>query len=343
MIYMNVKVALIIAFLVAGVISQSIALPKNACLRFYGEAAGLTPRHAKILFDSQRHQEAAWMLANIGETARHRQLVEEIQTRLTNSNVIEFQRLDIPAHEGETSEIYQVLLENGLKAIFKTHPRHWTTKSIVNAVLANPYSEKMASDFAEVMELNAVPLTVIRTINGMEGSLHAFVDFGVQYGYTLTEMQERKLGSRLYDGIDKPAVKQDRVIRLFQFLVYNMDGKNGTRGNTKNVKNWLAQPKLYPSARPGEASGLVALDFGAAFQNQYSAKGNHRPFNEANNDRFDLKGTMSFYLNLKNKLTANKIRKLMKGFFPNVVIQQTIDRRTYMLESFEKRINELSD
>lgn len=339
--FLAVVLALNLAFL--SVESVGNTLPKKACFRFYGASMGLTALHAKKLFDQNRHQESAWMLARIGDTARHQQLMSELKYRLLNSEVSDFKRLHIEEWEGMTSEIYIVTFKDGLKAIFKPHPRHWKEKSQQGAALANPFSEKVASDFSEALEMNSVPLTVIRTFENMEGSLHAFIDFKVFEGYSYAEMQVPKLRSWFYETVYNFEARQTSVIKLFQYLVFNMDGNNGVMGNSGNVKSWLAAPRLDPNTLPGEASGKVALDFGASFQHETSPKGRWRPYNEADNEQFSLKGTKTFYLNLKHKLTEKKIQELMRPYFSKEIIKQAIQRRSNLLSSLEKRITEITD
>lgn len=336
-------VYIVIAALV-GVAAHAIPMTNKACIRFYGQLSGLEAKHAKVLFNQKRHQESAWMLARMGETARHQELMVELENRLQYSVVARFEKLEIPDHEGQTSELYLVHFKDGLRAIFKPHPRHWTEKSQSGAVLANPYAEKAASDFSEVLEMHAVPRTVIRTINKMEGSLHAFIDFGVHEEYTWAEMNSKPLRHWYFQTVHNFAERQSNVIKLFQYLVFNMDGTgNAMNGNSGNVKNWLSTPRLDPATLPGQASGKVALDFGAAFQEKASAKGRHEPYNLASRKEFSLKGAKSFYVNLKTKLTEDKIRELMKAYFSEVAIQEAIDRRTSLLESLENRIDELTE
>lgn len=341
---MQAKIGIIVLIALWSVSTLSTPMTKKACMRFYGLSLGLGAKHAKVLLDQNRHQEAAWMLVRMGETSQHKELMAQLEQSLQNSEISHFEKLNIPSHEGLTSEIYLVHFKDGLRAIFKPHSRFWTEKEQSSAFLANPYAEKVASDFSEVLEMHVVPRTVIRTIHGMEGSLHAFIDFNVHEGYTWAEMQKISLRSWYYETVYSFADRQSNVIKLFQYLVYNMDGTGDSMGgNSGNVKKWLSIPRLDPKTLPGEASGKVALDFGASFQEEGIARGRHRPYNMASKNDFSLKGTKSFYENLTTKLTEEKIRELMKDYFSNTAIEQVISRRAKILDSMEKRIDELTE
>lgn len=306
----------------------------HLCTNFYSNfPSGLSSRHAEKLFNQKRYQEAVWMLQKTGDFERAKKLENDIRVRLSTSKIRSIKKMVVPLWEGRISELYFVTLENGLKAIFKPNPEFWTERSTHNADLANPVAEMMASLFSTELNLGMTPITILRTINGMTGSLQAFVDFNIRHEYTWSELRQHS--HLLFDHVEAPMAIQKNTMRLFDYLIYNMDR------NPSNIKQWVAGSWVIKTARPGEDSGLVLIDQATAFQEQTIAQGRFRPTNPVNDFGFDIKDQHTFYENLKHRLTPQRIRELMNGHFSKTIIQETIARRANILSSLESKFSSL--
>lgn len=273
------------------------------------------------------------MLQKTGDFERAKKLENDIRVRLSTGNVRSIKKMAIPPSEGRISELYLVTLDSGLKAIFKPNPEFWTERSTHNAALANPVAETMASLFSTELNLGMTPITTLRTLNGMTGSLQAFVDFNIRHEYTWDEL--RKYSHLLFNHVEAPMTIQKNTMKLFDYLIYNMDR------NPYNIKQWVASTQIVKTALPGEDSGLVLIDQAAAFQEQTTAQGRFRPTNPVNEFGFDVKDQRPFYENLKNRLTPERIRELMNGHFSKATIQETIARRADILSSLERKFSSL--
>lgn len=300
------------------------------CIQFYSKSRlGLTSKYAETLFKKKRYQESVWMLQKIGDFERADKLEEEIRNRLSFGKIISFNKMEIPSWEGRISELYLVTMENGLRAIFKSNAEYWTDRSTLASALANTAAEMMASLFSRELKLGMTPITVLRSINGMDGSLQTFVDFETRHDYSWEDMQ--KHSKLLSINSVEPRNIQLQTMMLFDYLIYNTDR------SPYYLKEWFASKFLFLEALPGQDSGLVLIDQAAAFQEQANAQGRFIPSNPVNRSDFNIKNQQLFYENLKTRLTEDRIRILMTGYFSKKVIQETIKRRANILAAFEKK------
>ena len=306
-----------------------------ACATSVEKAGQLTIQDAKNLVDEVRWQEGAWLLRHIGEQKMADALEDQIAVNYEKMKIKSFEKMETTT----VSEVYLVTLTNGQKGIFKPHPRHWKEKSLVNAALANPDAEVMSYLFARELQLTLVPVTVKRVIEGMEGSLQAFVELK-DLNYTYNEMQIPDLRKEVFRQVYNPMDLQARLIGLLDYLIMNMD-----RMGNKNLR-WVMKPKLDPRAKPGQGSGLVAYDNGASFQNQNQAKGKFRPENPQSInvlgstfvDPKKIDNFHPFFEALKTRLNEKRIRQLMTGVFDEVVIKQTLERRQILLDFYKNLV-----
>lgn len=140
-----------------------------------------------------------------------------IATKLENAGVATITKA---ALDGKT-EHYLVVLDGGLKAIFKPAPEHWGREATrdVWARKANVEAEVFAYEIDRAMGLGMVPPTVIRTIRGMRGSLQLWVEA---------------------DG-SKPRAGELEKLSAFDYLLNNIDRTGADFRATENSRNLLTK------------------------------------------------------------------------------------------------------
>lgn len=128
--------------------------------------------------------------------------------------------IDKVSLDGKT-EHYIVVLEGGLKALFKPAPEHWGAGATrdVWARRANVEAEVFAYEIDRVIGLGQVPPTVLRTIRGMRGSLQAWVEA---------------------DG-SKPDAVELAKLSAFDFLLNNIDRTGADFNATADSRNLLTK------------------------------------------------------------------------------------------------------
>lgn len=296
----------------------------NKVVAVESTAQGLNAADAQKLLEQNRWQEAAWLLRQVKEVEMSVTLEEQMADNLKNAPLKSFELMDTG---DSVSEVYLVTLANGQKAVFKPYAEHWKSKHPIHAAIANPLSEVMAYEFGKTLQTTLVPVTVMREINGMKGSLQAFVKMTTLL-YSYSEMQNPELYRLAHRIVHEPMEEQKKVIQLFDYLIFNTDRHPG------NLRlSWVIYPKVDPRSQVGEGSGFVAYDNGAAFQNQILAKGNYKPSRPVL-DKKNLGIYKEFFKALKEILTDEKITEIMTGKFDEVTIQQTINRRHELLRLY---------
>jgi hypothetical protein len=209
--------------------------------------------------------------------------------RLETSAVQSFDKVSL---DGKT-EHYIVILEGGLKAIFKPSPEHWGAGASrdVWARRANVEAEAFAYEIDRVIGLGMVPPTVVRTIRGMRGSLQAWVEA---------------------DG-SKPRAGELAKLSAFDYLLNNIDRTGVDFNATAESRNLLT--------RKGR---VVAIDNALSLQplQDFQAYSFKDPVNGL--DLAPLRG--AFDEGLK-RLTREKLRSIMKDPRYDEVIREIMVRR----------------
>lgn len=305
---------------------------------------------ADQLLEQNRWQEAAWLLKRTGQQMQFSELEKKITDLLTNGKIKNISRYQ-KANEDNLSEVYLVSFSNGAQAIFKPHSKYWTEKKSdkFSESLTNPNSEVMTYLFNKELELGIVPVTIKRQILQMEGSLQIFVKLETDLFLERLTVEQKV---RVTEIIEKPYTKDELTLNILDYLTFNTDRSHYydkefisplrtriNKGNRwHNRSRWLADDTLKLQGQPGEESGLVAYDNGAGFQLRSKAVGNSFP------DQIDgpignrFKEQLPFYENLKNKLTAEKIRKMMHEAFSGEIIDDVLQRRKDILKFFEDKL-----
>jgi hypothetical protein len=130
--------------------------------------------HSEILklLQENRLQEAVWLAQIKGHSELSRALLLHLEESLSTTPV---DKIFGNPYEGE-SESYDIYLDNGLHGFFKPTAEHWQNrKKAVHGWVTNVYAEVDTYQFAKLLLLPIVPVTVEREIKGMWGSLQAFV------------------------------------------------------------------------------------------------------------------------------------------------------------------------
>lgn len=290
---------------------------------------GLVAQDARQLVAQNRLQEAAWLLRQIGDFQRAADIETKIEQELLNSPIVSV----MPFFSGREhiSEAYIVTLKSGLRGFFKPAAEFWREKDSRNGILANPRAEVMAYTLNKELELNAVPVTVLRDVKNMKGSLQVFVDLKTQLDYSYNEFQDPVFRPKYFEIYDEPLRLRQRALSFFDYLTYNTDRHSG------NLETWSMANRLDPRALPGQGFGLVAIDNGAAFQNQNIARGNHPPKSPWSLDVTNVKPFRRFFETLLEKLPPEKIQSLMQDHFEQEIIDQTIERRKFLLNFYKER------
>jgi hypothetical protein len=119
-----------------------------------------------------RWQEAAWKALENGDEATYKFLEKKIESILAKSPL----HGDMELAASGSSEVYKVNLGDGVQGIFKPSLKHWKKKRIKPFHDERfPDKEVAAYAFDRAVGGHLVPVTVKRTIDGMEGSLQIFV------------------------------------------------------------------------------------------------------------------------------------------------------------------------
>lgn len=293
----------------------------------------LTKNDAQNLISEKRFQEAAWLLQQIGERSLYKSLEQKIFAELSQGSIVKVEEFKADTN---ISEIYLVTFESGLKGLFKPDPKYWTKKNQINAPNANIHAEVMAYQFARELEVVQVPVTVLRTINNVQGSLQAFVDFklppiggGWEPKYDTQVNYKKQVQREIFAWTDA----QRKDMEMFDFIIQNFDRHVG------NSQEWNFEGRYSPRLRFGAGFGRVLFDHGGAFQNRSYPTGHVRP--ELPQVIFDPKLHENFYQALQTRLTENKIRELMKDTFSEELTQQVLQQRqrtlNYLAEQMAKR------
>ncbi|MES2964231.1 MAG: hypothetical protein V4760_10100 [Bdellovibrionota bacterium] len=209
---------------------------------------------------------------------------------LETAVVISFEKAQL---DGKT-EHYLVVLEGGQKAIFKPAPEHWGPNATrdVWARKANPEAEVIAYEIDRVLGLGQVPPTVVRTIQGMRGSLQAWVEA---------------------DG-SKPRLGELEKLSAFDYLLNNIDRTGANFRATENSRNLLTR-----KGRVVAIDNSLSLQPLQDFQKQPTARD---PV--AGLDLGPLHGSFADGL---RQLSRDRLRAIMKDPRYDEVIREIMVRR----------------
>jgi len=122
----------------------------------------------------RRWQEAAWRAREAGDLAT----ADKIEKRL--ARYLQGTKLAKPKEfaTSGSSEVYFVELEGGLRGVFKPAPKFWRARRVKPFHADDSVARELAGHaFDRAVGANMVPVTVKRTIDGMEGSLQVWVTF----------------------------------------------------------------------------------------------------------------------------------------------------------------------
>lgn len=159
------------------------------------------------LFRSGQLQEAAWRARQNKVPELEFKVEAHIKQTLESDKVVDVKPLDVDSK----TEVYLVEFSNKLKAIFKPDPKHWKKTPSDNAVLSNKNAEVAAYIYSRLIGTSLVPVTVIREVDGMLGSLQAYIVSG-------KTMKESNLQGDIRDFV---------VMRYFDYLIRNADRNSG--------------------------------------------------------------------------------------------------------------------
>src|SRR5207253_2556064 len=181
-----------------------------------------------------------------------------------------------------------------------------------------------AYTMAREADMAEVPVTVKRSIEGMEGSIQSYIDVSV-----VAESPWGRAGMHAWQEIVGDSRDlQIKKMAFFDYLIFNTDRHQG------NFIYWFLDADILARMKPGQGSGVVGIDNGAAFQMQNSARGKTPPL--IDNFPKDVAPYRDFFEALRTKLTEEKIRDILKEHFSEEVIQQTILRRARILDHYQK-------
>ncbi len=258
-------------------------------------------------------QELLWTLEELGDKKSAQKVKAELKKTLERGEILEIKNLEIEGiPRGAQKEKYVVSFKDGTKALFKPDPK-------VKDFVANSDAEVSAYLLDQKLELNMVPMTVMRTINGQRGSLQYFVDNAKPAAHFVTlERYAQKFNSD-YD----PAPD----LKVFDFIFGNQD---------RHLHNYLMIPL---SNKHGGGAKVVAIDSGLMFK--------HHPKDyyiaETGGKIPNIEGLIPqkrVYYKLK-QLSDNQIRALLKDY-PNIKsegVETSIKLKNLFIKQCEEALN----
>ena len=195
-------------------------------------------------------------------------------------------------HDG--TEVYWVEFTSGVKAIFKPETRFWMKDGLEGMLRNNPQSELVAYKLSQLFGLSAVPVTVIREIDGKVGSLQAFVF-------------ERGRPGNLIQSPSDPLLIQAADILIFDYVIRNIDRSD------ENI--------IFDGDR------LWAIDHGSSFHKENDPLYKERPLD----DRWVGRVSPNFIANLQST-TPGVIRNSLRGLLKPELIEELIVRHQDILQ-----------
>lgn len=256
---------------------------------------------------SRTLQEEAFFSLRTGDDARYIQLVNQLTGLLHSGRFV--QKEVVPEAVGHNStEVYFVTLDNGLKAVWKPDPSGWVSMS-KEWQNSHPTYEVFASRIDSILHLGLIPVTILREHQGTWGSLQAFVNLqtSLQPITPLSDLQRQAVWSKakLFDYIFGVA---DRRIDI----VFRNEGHNYFVLQDQPVlfdNGMILVPDLMRRMQPDEY-----IKMGIDFQNPH---------------------LQSFFHRLRDDLTIDKLYKLLQPLgVENEVIYHVFNRRNQILSFF---------
>ena len=238
---------------------------------------------------------------NVGEASSDLALENALET----AKVIAIER---PKLNGHTTH-FVVTLEGGLKAIFKPAPAgrtehsggsrdEWVNKSDVNA-------EVFAYRVDRLLNLRMVPVTVIREINGVRGSLQLWV----------------------HADDSKPTSESLMKLSAFDYLINNLDRGGSTFHVVHGSRNTLTVK-----------GKLIAIDHALAFQPLLPAQIEQQQVGRDPIRALDLSGLDdSFIEGLRFGLTRENLRLILVDPSYEEVIREIVQRRNKLRARIAER------
>lgn len=171
------------------------------------------------------------------------------------------------------------------------------------------YKRERAAYLANIfLELDLVPPTIIRSVEGEDGSLQQFISDST-VGYNLTEQQQS----------DEYIIQQKNIMHLFDYIVGNTDRHEGNFLVDKNRKVW-------------------AIDHGYAFNSNFYG------FNFSDL-HFPIALSSEFISKIKKFDRSDTRKKLFTTLLAELIdlkqIQQCLDRVRFLAHAFNG--NQLSE
>lgn len=251
--------------------------------------------HFEKLFHAGHQQTAIWD----SERAKDEKLAQQLQTLLDGYlSKDKVYQITENRKNGGASISYLVKLSTGVKAIFKPAVRanyQWGKAQDASYDLVNPSSEVLAYLISQELQLNIVPMTTIRTINGVIGSLQVYVP---NDSSRIDQAQTAKL-------------------QILDYLIDNKDRKIETRHNTLSFQG-----------------RVIAIDHSLAFQNFPPADNDNAPptideiqlrqnFSEALLNR------------LENHLTEKSLKAMLSPHMPQFYVEEALLRRQHLVKELK--------
>jgi hypothetical protein len=220
------------------------------------------------LFNETPRQQAAWTAQAEGHETTAKYLEYALETALEQTPL---SRTPAPMTEG-SSEVYKVTLGVDLYGIFKPSFKFWKLR------LIHPWHDQRAPqrDVAayrldRALGANMIPVTVLRTIRGMEGSLQAFVDMDKKPAMKENPRNENRL--KILDYIlgtwDRTPANKPRadggLVAIDNSMSFLTKGPHSSHGiapppSLDRIQKLLsADPTLLPSFRALSAKDVESL------------------------------------------------------------------------------------
>lgn len=263
--------------------------------------ASIDPQLSGFL-DAQRYQEAIWFLNGKKQRALGENLRDALSLYMSTAEIAEVKPLG-----GGSTPTEKVTFKNGVSAAFKAKVSFWHNGIFLGGYLStNIRSERAAYLIDEMLELDIVPMTVLRDVNGRYGSLQYFVKDAVM----VLKAPENKR--------QKPA-----RLMLLDFLIKNID-----RGPTNFM--YLASMDRH-----------VGIDCSWSLRNtrlfsNLKALGVDKRSSDEKKRKFPKDAVPSHedYVRLKN-LQPEEIRKKLDGLIHDEALDKLVKRRVKVLKSLE--------
>ena len=272
----------------AGKDSTSSWLPFSVS-SFFSSFTGYEDSQIQNLIKNHQWQEAIWLANRKGYLELKEGLQATLFEILTNEKRVTLSKKI--ALIG-VNEIYLATFQSGIHAVFKPHPDYWIQINKKYAWAHNVPAEIDAYLIDQILDLNIVPMTVERTIDGMKGSLQVFV------------VKDQNKDPNFVDH-SHPDFKK---MKLLDYLIRNGD---------RHSNNFLILPDKIAAIDHGQSFLAHISDIGTVFTFLHQV-----PIDST---------TLPFIHRMKTHLTPEVIWTLLHERHAVNVIEELIYRRKLLL------------